>query len=100
MSGSPTRWRLICQSSGWERFEARPHRSPHPLPVTDTLREHAPVLRHVHITLAARDHQVPIIAEIAVPFHHALVTPAGRILAHLFIRHAVEIGTQVDGGLV
>ena len=71
-----------------------------PLTVSDRLGEDLAVLIHLDIALAAKEHQTAVIAEIPVPLDDLLVGPVGRILQHLFIRHAIEVGAQIDARFI
>lgn len=76
---------------------------PHPIPVGDRAFQFPAVFGHVHFTLGADQEEgmlAVLVLEVAVPVHHLLVGPILAVLLHLLVRHAVEVGAQVDAGFV
>src|SRR5260370_16462574 len=57
-------------------------------------------LGNIHVALAASNHQGTVVLEVAAPVNYLSVGPLRGIPAHLFVRHPVEVGAQVDAGLV
>src|SRR5215472_14563819 len=75
-------------------------RRPHAITVGNGLSQHAAELSHIHVSLAASDHEGTVVLEVVAPGDDLLVRPAGRILAHLLVRHTVHVGSQINAGFV
>ena len=53
--------------------------------------EDAAIFFHVHVALAADEHERPVGAEVAVPLHDLLVGPGGIVLRQMLIRQARQV---------
>ena len=91
--------RIVSVNGGWLNHLAL-YAAPDSLPISQALFQHSPVLGYIDIPLTAGQHQIPIIAKVAIPVDDILIGPFRRIGAHLFVRHAIEIGAQINRRLV
>src|SRR5438045_4056603 len=62
--------------------------------------ENAAIFGHVHVALAADEHQGAVGAKIAVPREHLLVRPACIVLSQMLRTEAGQIGSQAQIGFV
>src|ERR1700724_1548623 len=62
------------------------------LPKLEKLLQHLSEVMHVHVAFAADEHQRPVVAKVAVPFHDFLVTPFGVVLRQFLLRNARDVG--------
>ncbi len=72
-----------------------------PLPAKcDELLNDTAELGDVDIPLDTYQHQISIVAEVAVPFHDLLVAPPGIVCSQFVLRDTTDMRSQAHVGLI
>ena len=65
-------------------------------PQREVLLQHPPEFLDVDVPLAAYQHEVAVVAEVAVPFDDLLVAPLPTVARQVFVGAFCEVGAQAD----